>query len=244
MSGMKRKIIEIDESKCSGCGNCVTSCAEGALALINGKARLIKEQYCDGLAACLKECPTGALKIVEREAEEFNEEAVREHLQKPAGRVSACPGSAVRQLEPETPAVEDRSRRKSDLAHWPVQLALVPPGAPFLDAADLVLVADCVPFAYPDLHRDFLKGHAVAVACPKLDDAEAHLERLTEILRRSRIKSLSVVHMEVPCCSGLVYLVKKALAQSGKNLPLQEITIGIKGEILGRVQTPAAGSAR
>jgi ferredoxin len=229
----KRKIIEIDEEKCNGCGVCIDSCAEGALALVGGKARLVKEQYCDGLAACLKECPQGALKIVEREAEKFDEEATEEHLKEKKQVVESaacsCPGSAVRQIE--KPAMVKGTRQEPMLTHWPVQLALVPPGAKFLDQADVVLIADCVPFAYPNLHEDFLKDHSVLVACPKLDDAAAHLDKLTAILKKSEIKSLTVVHMEVPCCSGLAYIARKAIADSGKQIPFKEVTIGIQGEI-------------
>jgi ferredoxin len=232
-----RKIIQIDEEKCNGCGACITSCAEGALALVEGKAKLVKDKYCDGLAACLKKCPQGALTIIEREAEDFDEEEAQSHLQeikKEAKKTPcACQGSIVRQLEPtgtDTEPEEDMNR-KPMLGHWPVQLALVPAGAAFLDQADVVLIADCVPFAYPDLHRDFLKDHAVLVACPKLDNFEEHLAKLTAILSKSRIKSLTVVHMEVPCCSGLTYLAKKAIDASGCKIPFQEITIGIKGSI-------------
>jgi len=233
-----RKIINIDESKCNGCGACIDSCVEGALALINGKAKLVKEQYCDGLAACLKECPQGALTIVEREAEEFDEEATRKHLEETSHNVntfSACPGTAVREFVRE-PAVskEEDYRPVSGLLNWPVQMALVPPVAPFLKNADVILLADCVPVAYPALHRDFLKGHAVIMACPKLDDFEAHLSKLTSIIKQSNLKSLTVVHMEVPCCSGLTYMAKKAIASSGRNIPFDEITIGIKGQILSQ----------
>jgi NAD-dependent dihydropyrimidine dehydrogenase PreA subunit len=231
-----RKIIQIDEEKCNGCGACITSCAEGALALVDGKARLVREKYCDGLAACLKECPQGALTIVQREAEDFDEEATQEHSEKKieTGNVPcACPGSTVRQLEKSEvkSGCQDIIHQGPTLTHWPVQLALVPAGAKFLEDADVMLIADCVPFAYPDLHRDFLKDRSVLVACPKLDDAEAHLAKLTDILRKSSIKSLTVVHMEVPCCSGLAYLARKAITGSGKNIPFKEITIGIKGDI-------------
>ena len=229
-----RKIIQIDEAKCNGCGACIDSCAEGALALVNGKARLVKEQYCDGLAACLKECPQGALKIVERESEEFNEKATEEHLKQKAQEVRstpcACPGSAVREMESRT-GKAGAGRLEPMLTHWPVQLALVPPGAKFLDQADVVLIADCVPFAYANLHEDFLKDRAVLVACPKLDDAAAHKEKLTSILQKSDVRSLTVVHMEVPCCSGLAYIARQAVAESGKDIPLKEVTVGIKGDI-------------
>jgi Fe-S-cluster-containing hydrogenase component 2 len=231
-----RKIIQIDESKCNGCGECINSCAEGALALVNGKARLVKDKYCDGLAACLKECPQGALKIVEREADEFDEEAAILHVetqQKAAqGTACSCPGSAVRQFEKPTKAsVEVSGAQESTLAHWPVQLTLVPPGAKFLQGTDILLTAHCVPVAYPNFHRDFLSDHSVLIACPKLDDAEAHLAKLTEILQKTEIKSLTVLRMEVPCCSGLSRIAHLALAESGKEIPFKEVVIGIRGEI-------------
>jgi ferredoxin len=228
-----RKIIQIDEEKCNGCGVCVTSCAEGALAVVNGKARLVKEKYCDGLAACLKECPEGALTIVEREAEDFDEDETTKHLQEMKKTPCACPGSAVRQLGESAVDIEDANSidQKPMLTHWPVQLALVPAGAKFMDQADVVIIADCVPFAYPNLHRDFLKGHAVLVACPKLDDFAEHLAKLTDILEKSDIKSLTVVHMEVPCCSGLTYMAQKAIETSGRQVPFKDVTIGIKGDI-------------
>lgn len=233
-----RKIIEIDEEKCTGCGDCISSCAEGALALVNGKARLVKERYCDGLAACLKECPSGALKIIEREAEYFDKEETKAHLlelkQKAQQEPCACAGAAVRQLGKTNSCTTKYSDISQEplLAHWPVQLTLVPPGAKFLNATDVVLIADCVPFAYPNLHRDFLKDHSVLVACPKLDNAEAHLMKLIEVIKKSNLKSLTVVHMEVPCCSGLAYIARKAIAASGTNLPFKEVVIGIKGDII------------
>ncbi|HEX7475300.1 MAG TPA: 4Fe-4S dicluster domain-containing protein, partial [Dehalococcoidales bacterium] len=230
-----RKIIQINEEKCNGCGVCIDSCAEGALALINGKARLVKEKYCDGLAACLKECPQGALKIVEKEAEDFDEKATREYLEgkKQAVRTApcACPGSAVRDIEKRSDSPTSAIDQEPMLSHWPVQLTLVPAGAKFLENTDVVLIADCVPFAYPNLHRDFLKDHSVLVACPKLDDVEAHLAKLTEILKKSNIKSLAVVPMEVPCCSGLAYIARTAITNSGKDIPFKEVTIGIKGNL-------------
>ena len=233
-----RKIIRINEEKCNGCGLCVPSCAEGALQIVDGKAKLVKEQYCDGLGACLGECPRGALTIEEREADEFNEEAVEQHLQKqqkdelPCG----CPAANVARFQPrkgeqpESPA----ATVMSTLAHWPVQLTLVPPSAPFLKDADILLAADCVPFAYADFHREFLKDHALLVACPKLDDFGAHLSKLIAILNQSAPKSLTVVHMEVPCCSGLVYMAQKAIVASGLNIPLYDVTIGTMGDILSR----------
>ncbi|HEY48449.1 MAG TPA: 4Fe-4S binding protein [Dehalococcoidia bacterium] len=234
-----RKIIRIDEEKCDGCGICVPACAEGALQVIDGKAKLISEEYCDGLGACLGECPQGAITIEEREAEEFDEEAAKHHLHEnsraKAQPPCACPGAAVKQFETQgrtSARTLDAIPRQSMLRHWPVQLTLVPPTAPFLQDADLVLAADCVPFAYADFHRDFLKDHALLIACPKLDDFPAHLRKLTDILRQSHVKSLTVVHMEVPCCSGLVHMAKQAIQASGKDIPLREITIGTKGNLL------------
>lgn len=206
---MKRKIVKIDEEKCNGCGVCVPACAEGAIQIIYGKAKLISEKYCDGLGACLGECPQGAIILEDREAEEFDEEAVEHHLvhmqDDKAELPCGCASAAITQFEKyvSTDDVpEDISYRQSMLGHWPVQLMLVPPTAPFLQRADLVLVADCVPFAYPDIHRDFLKDHAVLVACPKLDDFDAHQVKLTQILHEAHVRSLTVVRMEVPCCSG------------------------------------------
>jgi len=238
MTTVMRKIVNIDESKCDGCGLCVPVCAEGALQIIDGKARLISEQYCDGLGACLGECPQEAIIIQERQAEDFDEAAVQHHLaagckhedELPCG----CPSATVSRWQPavETVAASGvAAAEPSRLQHWPVQLTLVPPAAPFLQDADLILVADCVPFAYASFHRDFLTGHAVLVACPKLDDFAAHRQKLTDILRRSRINSIKVVHMEVPCCSGLVHLAQQAVQLSGKSIPVTEATIGIRGDL-------------
>ena len=232
-----RKIIKIDEEKCNGCGACVPACAEGALQIIDGKARLISEIYCDGLGACLGECPQGAITIEERAAEAFDEEAVlhrlevEEHVAEelPCG----CPSAMVTQFERQeaTGTVpREAVHRQSMLGQWPVQLTLVPPEAPFLQGADLVLAADCVPFAYADFHHDFLKDHALLVACPKLDDFQAHQRKLTDILRQSQVKSLTVVHMEVPCCFGIVHMAKQAILTSGKDIPFREVTIGIHGD--------------
>lgn len=233
-----RKIVSIDEDRCDGCGACVIACAEGALRIIDGKARLISESYCDGLGACLGECPRGAIAIEGRESEPFDHEAVQRHSRESEPATEAlpcgCPSTAVAQFErhkttgARLKAGEDQ---ESMLTHWPVQLALVPPDAPFLQGADLVLAADCVPFAYAGFHHDFLDGHALLVACPKLDDFQSHLKKLTEILRSSGVKSLTVACMEVPCCSGLAHMARKAIDSSGKDIPLEEITIGIKGDL-------------
>lgn len=233
-----RKVIKIDEEKCDGCGVCVPACAEGALQVIDGKAKLISEKYCDGLGACLGECPQGAITIEEREAEEFDEEAVKQRQDEtePVGEQlpCGCPSVAVSQFERQEGtrvAPGNTVYQQSKLSHWPVQLTLVPPEAPFLQGADLLLAADCVPFAYADFHHDFLRDHALLVACPKLDNFQAHQVKLTQILCHSQVKSLTVVHMEVPCCSGLVYMAEQAIRLSGKNIPFKEVTIGIRGDL-------------
>jgi Pyruvate/2-oxoacid:ferredoxin oxidoreductase delta subunit len=230
MNRTVRKIVHIDESKCNGCGTCALKCAEGALQIIDGKAKLLSDNYCDGLGACLGECPQGAIKIEERPAGEFDEKAVESHLKDSR---HTCPGSTVQELASKPSALNlQPSTFNSRLSHWPVQMTLVPPGAPFLKNVDIALIADCVPFAYPNLHEDFLKGRAVLVACPKLDNFEAHLEKLTQILLTAKPKSLTVVHMEVPCCSGLVHMAKRAAAKAKAIMPVKELTIGINGKIL------------
>ena len=239
---LMRKIVHIDEEKCNGCGACIIACAEGALQLVDGKARLISEKYCDGLGACLGECPQGAIIIEDREVEEFDEETVKHHLKEEKACVDTlacgCPSTVVAQFERQESKEDAPTSRgeaicqHSMLSHWPVQLALVPPTASFLQRADVVLAADCVPFAYAGFHHDFLKGRALLVACPKLDDFQSHLRKLTDILRHSQLKSLTIVHMEVPCCSGLVHMAKQAMRLSGEDIPLKEMTIGTKGDII------------
>jgi Fe-S-cluster-containing hydrogenase component 2 len=238
MTTAVRKIVRIDEEKCTGCGLCVPACAEGALQIVNGKARLVSERYCDGLGACLGECPYGAITIEERPADEFDKEATQQHLAEtePAHNElpCGCPSATVTQFEAHeavTAVTREAASPPSTLRHWPIQLTLVPPTAPFLQGADLVLAADCVPFAYAGFHQDFLRNHSLLVACPKLDDFPAHLVKLTSILRQSDVKSLTVVHMEVPCCSGLTHMAQQALKLSGKDIPFREVTIGIKGDI-------------
>jgi len=243
----RRKIIKIDEEKCDGCGLCVPACAEGAIQVIDGKARLVSEVYCDGLGDCLGECPRGALTIEEREAEEFDEKAVERHLVEQKAQQTApsqqsdplpcgCPGSASQTLKPRQTARPDAEgdagTTPSALGNWPVQLHLVPVVAPYFNEARLVIAADCVPFSFADFHRKFLAGRALLVGCPKLDDAEAYREKLAQIFRQNDIKSVEVVYMEVPCCFGLVHLVGKALEESGRDIPLSFTKVGIHGEIL------------
>jgi Pyruvate/2-oxoacid:ferredoxin oxidoreductase delta subunit len=241
---VKRKIIEIDPERCDGCGLCVPSCAEGAIQVIDGKARLVAEKYCDGLGACLGECPNDALHIIERDAEDFDEQAVEEHLkqqsppEKPAARPSfqGCPSSQLQtfiQPGPAAPSGPSPSGKQgSALAHWPVQIKLVPPTAPFLKGADLVVVADCAPLAYPDFHQEFLRGKAVMMGCPKFDDVQEYIQKFTDIFKTAGLRSITTVVMEVPCCSGLPWIVNQALQASGKNIPLTEKVIGIRGEVL------------
>ncbi len=255
-----RKIIEIDEELCDGCGSCVPSCAEGALEIIDGKARVIAEIYCDGLGACLGECPMGALKIVEREADEFDEEAVEELLaqkkrEEPAPEAPAfsggCPSARLQSFagaesasapspcqEANKPAAF--AEAESALSHWPVQIMLVPPTAPFLKDADLLVLADCVPVAFPSVHRDFIKGKAVMMGCPKLDNAQFYIEKFAQICKESGIKSITTVIMEVPCCGGLPMIVKKGMEMSGVNIPIEEVVISTRGKILQRTQVKAA----
>ncbi|MGA9049191.1 MAG: 4Fe-4S binding protein [Dehalococcoidia bacterium] len=251
---IKRKIVKIDEDKCNGCGICIPSCAEGALQIVDGKARLVSDKYCDSLGACLSECPQGAISIEERVAEPFDEEAVKQRLQKKPGLKTdpacgcspamvqefekkdtlpcGCPSSSVTQFK-ET-AIESGatvSGQPSALGHWPVQLTLVPPKAPFLQGTDVLLAADCTAFSYGGFHTDFLKEHALIIACPKLDNYEAHMAKLTDILRQSDIRTLSVLRMEVPCCAGLTRMAMQALLSSGKDIPFKETIIGIRGDI-------------
>ncbi|MCD4700570.1 MAG: 4Fe-4S binding protein [Candidatus Aegiribacteria sp.] len=241
MSRIARKIIKIDEDKCNGCGICADACHEGAIQIIGGKAKLVKESYCDGLGDCIGPCPQDAITIEERYADEYDEEAVQKHLDeldssstrgKPV--TCPCPGSAVRELSHHDEAMEttDSDNVPSRLSTWPVQITLVPPNAPFLNDSDLLITADCVPFAFPDFHNRFIKGRVALVGCPKLDDSKYYIYKLTEIFKISTIKSITVVYMEVPCCAGLVQVVHKALIQSGKQIPLSFLKIGIKGDIL------------
>jgi ferredoxin len=283
---MKRKIISIDEEKCTGCGLCIPDCPEGALQIIEGKARLVSDLFCDGLGACIGTCPEGAISVIEREAGAYDESAVMqtiarqgaavikahlEHLSghgqtalyneaieyliehfipipdhqvaerrsPSAGRhpspFAGCPGAAARSIAREEHGVgENRSKRsESELRQWPLQLKLLNPAAPYFDNADLLLAADCVPFAYADFHRDFLRDRIVIIFCPKLDtDIEGYVSKLAEILSLHTINSITVVHMEVPCCSGVKYVLDQAMEKAGKKVPVKDITISILGGIV------------
>ncbi len=220
----KRKIIKIDEEKCNGCGLCIPNCPEGALQIIDGKARLISDLFCDGLGACLGHCPQGAITIEERESEGCDERKVKEHLQGSHTHEGGCPGSQVIDLR--------RGQRESQLGQWPVQIMLVPPNAPYFTDADLLITADCVPFAYASFHEDLLRGKILLVGCPKLDDIEVYKERISQIIRENSIKSVAYAHMEVPCCFGLVGVIQGAISESGKKIPFEKITISIKGKRL------------
>ena len=241
---VKRKIIEIDEELCDGCGQCVLACAEGSLEIIDGKARVISDNLCDGLGACIGECPAGALRIIEREADEFDEEAVEEHLAQRDQHETAqvvsggCPSARAQQFLRPDPAAEEPgqppAQADSALSHWPVQIHLVPPTAPFLKNADLLVLADCVPVAFPTLHRDFLRGKAVMMGCPKLDDAQSYIEKFEQIFRVAGIRRITVVVMEVPCCSGLPMIVRKAMDSAGADIPMEEVVISTRGTITDR----------
>lgn len=260
---MLRKIVRIDEELCDGCGECVPACAEGAIALVGGKARLASDVLCDGLGACLGECPRGAITVIEREAEAFDEEAVKAHLlsggvraapppqpQPPAGRPrlsivgggapasggGGCPGSrpmailrdAVAPPAPGAPAPSGQSR----LAQWPVQLHLVPVSAPWLRGADLLVAADCVPFAYARFHDDLLAGRALVVGCPKLDDLGAYVDKLGRMFTANQPRSVTVARMEVPCCGGIAMAARRALEVSGGNAPFRDVVVGVDGALL------------
>jgi len=247
---VKRKIIEIDYERCNGCGQCVLACAESAIRIQDGKARLISDTYCDGLGACLGECPQDALKIVEREAPEFDEKAVEEHVQAsgrkqevPPANVSAgCPSAAVRHFDRGRDSAKPEAGTgpaASALSNWPVQIRLVPPGAPFLENADLLVTADCVPVAYPSFHKDFLPGRVVLLGCPKFDDADSYIQKFTQIFKTANIKSVTVVVMEVPCCQGLPAIVKEGMDAAGKQVPIEKVVVSAEGGIIKRTRLAA-----
>ena len=232
-----RNIVKIDEEKCNGCGQCVIACAEGAIQIIDGKAKLISEVYCDGLGACLGSCPEDAITVEQREAPDFDEAATKAHLAEqnqahPQPGAPVCPGMMARDLNPKSQSSQSAPASvPSQLSHWPVQLNLLSPAMPCFANADLLLVADCVPFAMGDFHNKLLKDHSVAVGCPKLDNAEFYIEKVAAILKANKLNSLTVVHMEVPCCFGLTHIARDAIARSDVKIPFDDITIDLQGNI-------------
>jgi NAD-dependent dihydropyrimidine dehydrogenase PreA subunit len=285
--GNKRKIISIDEEKCTGCAECIPNCPEGALQVIDGKARLVSDLFCDGLGACVGNCPEGAMKVEERIAEPYDEAKVMANIVKagpntiaahlkhlkdhsacdyynealayiknhnislpstgsrdhptagpPPPLACGCPGSAVRELDPQSSISNLESKmaspRPSRLRNWPIQLTLVPPSAPYVKGADLLISADCVGSSHPDFHDELVSGRVLLIACPKLDDADAYLEKLTQMFTQSTPKSVTCAHMTVPCCFGLVQIVKQAIANSGKTIPFAEVTIDVNGKQVQR----------
>lgn len=260
---MKRKIVHIDEEKCNGCGQCVSACAEGAIEMADGKARLVAERYCDGLAACLGECPADAISIIEREADAFDPEAVEKYLAgktgtgagsvenpdesiappsfDPAGPGALPCGCPSAQLQSFTspctaPADEDGTVvcQATRLTHWPVQIRLVPPGAPFLRNADLLVASDCTPVACPNFHEDLLKGKAVMMGCPKFDDTNEYIDKFAQVFAVAGIRSVTVAIMEVPCCSKMPLIVKTAMKRASKHVPIQTVVIDARGNVVRR----------
>lgn len=228
---MIRKIIKIDEEKCNGCGACVSACHEGAIGLVDGKAKLMRDDYCDGLGDCLPSCPTGAISFEQREAADYNEKAVMENRFKKHGIANhgGCPGSRLSRIMHGHDSHTD-IKAESRLSQWPVQIKLVPVNAPYFDGADLLIAADCTAFAYGNFHNDFIKDKITLIGCPKLDSVD-YSEKLTAILAVNDIKSVTVVRMEVPCCGGIQTAVQKALDASGKNVPLNVTVISTDGKI-------------
>ena len=253
---MIRKIIHIDEEKCNGCGACAAACHEGAIGMVNGKARLLRDDYCDGMGDCLPECPTGAITFTEREAAAYNEATVMENKRKRADMAArtqegggtgaspakahaapvhagGCPGSRMQRLNRADvrPAQAAGEKPVSQLAQWPCQIRLVPVKAPFFDDAALLIAADCTAYAYANLHQEFMRGKVTLIGCPKLDGVD-YSEKLSAILRENSIRSVTVIRMEVPCCGGLEQAAVKALKESGKFLPWQVVTVSVDGNIL------------
>jgi Pyruvate/2-oxoacid:ferredoxin oxidoreductase delta subunit len=248
---MIRRIVKIDETKCNGCGICVTACHEGAIEIIDGKAKLISDIYCDGLGDCLKGCPEDAIEIIEREADEYSDEAVQQlKIEKTnknpqkhdhsSSMPCGCPGSAAKMLErkpikvvKKSEAITDNGEEViSELRQWPVQLNLINTRVPYLKGADLLVAADCTAYAYANFHRDFIKGHITVIGCPKLDDVDRYKEKLTEMIKNCDFKSITVVRMEVPCCGGIVNAVKSAMLQAQTIVPYKEVIIGTDGTIV------------
>ena len=248
MAKTVRQIIKIDEDRCNGCGACVPACVEGALKIIDGKARLVSERYCDGLGACLGDCPQGAISFETREAEDFDETAATEHVARsktpaashdhhgnghhhPAGFVCPSARTIDRTRDAHSQTAPPKGEVGSELRQWPVKLYLVNPQASYFEDADLLLAADCVPFAYGSLHPDFLRGKTLVTGCPKFDDVALYADKLTEIVESNTIKSITVLQMEVPCCSGMQRLAENAVAASGKSVPVDVVTITLTGEV-------------
>ncbi len=245
---MKRRIIKIHEEKCNGCGLCVTACHESAIELVDGKAKLVSDIYCDGLGDCLPNCPTGAIEMIEREAEEYDDDAVKERIKEVRGEKNSeekklpcgCPGTMAKTIERKPIVTMQTTAKKSEiigdtaseLMQWPVQLNLINTAAPYLNNANLLIAADCTAYAYGNFHKEFIKDHVTVIGCPKLDDNEHYKNKLTEILKKNKIKSITVVRMEVPCCAGIVSSVKGAMLNSGIIVPYREVTIGTNGDII------------
>jgi len=243
-----RDIVHIDEDLCDGCGLCVPGCAEGAIEIRDGKARLVAEKYCDGLGACLGECPKGAITMVQSEAEAFDAAAVAERMNRIIAAEQAraqrnrslpnlgcgCPGSAMATFSPARPQPDAAAKGdgKSALAHWPVKIRLVPPHAPFLKGADVLVAADCAPAAYPGLHQALLPGKVILLGCPKFDDAQDHVQRFAEIFKQAGITSVTVLSMEVPCCAGLADIVRQAMLMAGVRIPFKELVVSRQGDIM------------
>ncbi len=241
-----RKIIQINDELCDGCGQCVPKCAEGALKIVDGKARIVSDNLCDGLGACLGECPNGALTIIEREADDFDVHAVEQHLaaqqtnndKTPIPPACGCPSQQIQTFISSSLPSGDMDKQPSvpvsGLSHWPIQIRLVPADAGFLKNAHLLVLADCAAVAYPRLHQELLAGKAVMMGCPKFDDTNAYIQKFKEVFAIAHIQSITIVYMEVPCCSGLPWIVKKALESNRLPIPLTEIIVSAQGEILSK----------
>ena len=239
---MKRKIIEIDQDKCNGCGKCVSACHEGAIQLVHGKAQLVSDVYCDGLGACIGNCPVDAIKIIEREADEFNEEVVKakkaeEEIKKKHSLACGCPGMAMKSFSKpnpkrKRPIFAPADDVPSELTQWPIQLKLVPINAPYWKDSSLLVAADCSAFSMGAFHNKMLKDKKIVIACPKLDDTGDYVDKLSEIIKENSLNDITVVSMEVPCCGGLVAIIKDALAKSGKSIPLKLVKLSLDGNII------------